>query len=129
MSMENNSHVKIVIKDMVVDVRIGLYAHEKAGGRSQRIIVNVELFLDKSYLSDITPETIMDYDTIHSAILGWSEAPHVLLIETYANDLLDICFTDDRVEAAKISITKPDIFDDVERAGVEVFMTRVDWSA
>lgn len=111
-----------------MDVRIGLHDHEKAGGRSQRVIVNVELFADtKGYLSDARPETIIDYDDIYNGIQAWSQNRHTELIETYLADLLSLCFDYQKVTAARVSITKPDIFENAERVGVEVFMTRADW--
>lgn len=120
------SMVKIILKDMELDVRIGLHDHEK--GRSQRVIVGVELYAcGKSYLRGATRETIIDYDHIYKAIREWAGKPHVLLIETYIDELMAICFADARVSAARVSLVKPDIFPDVARAGVEVFLMREDW--
>lgn len=126
--MKKNSHIKIILEDMQVNVRIGLHPHEQENGRSQAILVNVELFANSNnYLHDATHQSIINYDYIHDAIRDWADRPHVMLIETYVSELMDICFREQKVEAAKISITKPDIFDDVERVGVEAFMTRDDW--
>lgn len=129
MIMENNSHAKIVLTDMEIDVRIGLHAHEQEGGRSQRILVSVELFVSAvDYLTDTTKDTIIDYDYIYGGIKAWANRPHTLLIETYVHELLGLCFKDERIAAARVSVTKPDIFPDVARAGVEAFMCRADWA-
>ena len=124
--MENNSHVKIVLREMTVDVRIGLHEHEK--GAAQRILINAELFAAPGlYLQTASRETIIDYDRIRNAILQWAERPHTLLIETYLKELVDLCFMDARIEACRVSVAKPDIFKDVKHVGVEVFMRREDW--
>ncbi|MGB0720436.1 MAG: dihydroneopterin aldolase [Bdellovibrionales bacterium] len=123
-----SSYVKIIVKNMVVDVRIGLHAHERENDRTQRVIVNVELFTDpKGYLDNPQPDTIIDYDYIYNAITAWAQKPHVLLIETYLGELVDLCFEHSKVEAARVSITKPDIFEEVEQVGVEVYASRADW--
>lgn len=128
--MEKNSFIKIIIKDMRVHVRIGLHAHEQENGFTQDIIVNIALYAKADgYLDEPSRESIIDYDYIHSAIKAWADRAHVMLIETYLAELLDVCFEHPKVEAAKISITKPDIFDDVEQVGVETYMTRDDWDA
>lgn len=127
-NMQKDSHIKIIVKDLNVDVRIGLHDHEKEHGRSQRIIVNVELFAGVSgYLKDAGHDTIIDYDDIYTGIQQWSQNDHTELIETYLSDLLGLCFRYDTVTAARVSITKPDVFEDAEQVGVEVFMTRSDW--
>ncbi len=126
--MKKDSHIKIILKDMHVNVRIGLHAHEQENDRSQRIVVNVTLFTDaKNYLNHPTKDSIIDYDYIHDGVLAWADKPHVMLIETYLSDLIDLCFEHPKVAAAQVSITKPDIFEDVEQVGVETFMTREDW--
>ena len=127
--MEKNSHVKIILEEMQIDVRIGLHPHEQENGRSQRILINVELFAALGdYLKDVTRESIIDYDHIYDAIREWAERPHTLFIETYLDELAGLCFQDERVEACRVSVTKPDIFPEVKRAGVELFMKRGDWA-
>jgi len=126
--MQKDSHVKIIVKDMSVDVRIGLHPHEQEGERSQRIIVNVELFAKLGgYLEDVSRDSIIDYDHIYCGIKEWAARPHTLLIETYLNELLALCFRDERVQSCRVSVTKPDVFEEVEAAGVEVFVKREDW--
>ncbi len=123
--MKNNSLVRIIIKDMIVNVRIGLYDHEKENGRSQRIIVNVELFADaQGYLDNPTRDTIIDYDDVYGEIKKWANNGHTELIETYLKGLLGVCFKNEKVQEARVSIAKPDIFEEAERVGVEVHMTR-----
>ena len=125
--MKKNSAITIILEDMQVDVRIGVYDHEQQ--RAQRIVVNVELEVDPSeYLDNPTMESVVDYDFLHDGIKGWAERPHVLLIESYLSELLSLCFSHECVMGARVRISKPDIYDDVERVGVEAFMTREEWA-
>ncbi|MGB4056976.1 MAG: dihydroneopterin aldolase [Alphaproteobacteria bacterium] len=121
----SESHIRIFLDKINVNVRIGLFPHEQEGGRSQRVIVSIELFAPVGdYLSGATHKTIIDYDHIYGAVQSWAERPHTLLIETYLEELVAICFQDKRIAACRVSVSKPDVFQDVENAGVEVFMTR-----
>jgi len=126
--MKNNSLVRIIIKDMIINVRIGLHDHEKENDRSQRIIVNVELFADaKGYLDNPSRDTIIDYDDIYQEIKKWANNGHTELIETYLKGLLGVCFQNERVQSARVSIAKPDIFEEAEHVGVEIEMNRREW--
>lgn len=128
--MEKDSYVKIILDQVELNVRIGLHDHEKEGGRSQRIIVDVALYIaPRPYLKDVTHKTIIDYDHIYKALQDWADRPHTLLIETYINELLELCFQDERIEACCVALSKPDIYEDVARAGVEVFMTRTEYQS
>ena len=114
------------MQDMCVMVRIGLCPEEQ--DEPQRLMINVELFVNvEDYLFKVDNDSIVDYSKVWEAIKTWEERPHTPLIETYLHELLDICFKDSRVQSCRVSITKPDIFEKTERAGVEVFMQRDDY--
>ena len=83
--------------------------------------------LERIYAAATNRETIIDYDDIYSGIKQWSQNGHTELIETYLQDLLGLYFRYEKVTAARVSITKPDIFENADQVGVEVFMTRADW--
>lgn len=124
-----DSYVRIVLRDMEVDIRIGINADEK-GGRKQKVLVNVELYTDRqNYLRGATPKSIIDYSKVIAAVQGWAEREHTLLIESYINELLEVCFAIEGVEACKLSILKTEICKDARGAGVEVFMTGADYGS
>nr|AIA10531.1 dihydroneopterin aldolase [uncultured bacterium] len=124
MKAPSESHICIYLREIAVDVRIGLHASE---AKPQRVLVTVELYADPSYLKDVTEETIIDYKRIHDAVMEWPGRDHVKLVETYARELLDLAFGFQKVEAARVSVTKADIFPKAAGAGVEIFMTREDY--
>ena len=120
-----NGYARMMIRDMVAEVRLGVHAHERDPERPQRVIVNVEMFADgRSHLEGEGLSSVVNYDPIHDTIRGWSERPHVLLIETLIEELIALCFRDPRVRACRVSVVKPDIYDAAAAAGVEVYRVR-----
>lgn len=123
--MSKESYISVFVKQMRVNVRIGLHEFEK--DKPQPLDVSVELFTDVSYLSGIDKDKIIDYALIYEAIKAWETRGHVELIETYLNEVLQLAFGFENVTACRVSISKSDIFEEAEGAGLEVFMRREDW--
>jgi len=121
----DRGYARMMVRDLVINIRLGVHAHERVPDKPQRIIVNVEMFSDgKSHLESEGLASVVDYDPIHSAIQAWSNRPHVLLIETLLEELIALCFRDQRVRACRVSIVKPDIYDAAAAAGVEIYRVR-----
>lgn len=119
------SHVRVVLRDMAVQASVGLHPWERHPERPARLIVNVEIFAYADGPVDGRGAAgIMDYDPIRSAIAGWPGRPHVDLLETLVEELVTICFGIAAVQACRVSVMKPDIFNDVAAVGVEVFRVR-----
>jgi dihydroneopterin aldolase len=120
-----NGYARMMIRDLETHIRLGVHAHERIPDKPQRIIVNVEMFADgKSHLEGEGLASVVNYDPIHAAIVAWEGRSHVLLIETLLEELIALCFRDERVRACKVSIVKPDIYDAAAAAGVEIFRVR-----
>ena len=94
---------RVILRDVVVEVRLGLHPWERHPERPQRIIVNVELFAHQD-----TPFTgkgvdaVLDYDAIRAELRGWPKRDHTDLIETLLEELIAVCFRDARVEACRV---------------------------
>lgn len=120
-----SGYARMMIRDFITHVRLGVHPHERVPDRPQRVIVNVEMFSDgRSHLEGEGLASVVDYDPIHSAIQAWEGRPHVLLIETLLEELIALCFRDPRVRACRVSILKPDIYDAAAAAGVEIYRVR-----
>jgi dihydroneopterin aldolase len=121
----SESYACIFVQEMIVKIRIGLHASE---AKPQRVAVNVRLYTDpKAYLGSVDEASIINYQRIHSAVMEWQGRPHVKLVETYVRELLDLAFGFEKVAAAKVSVSKLDIFREAQGAGVEIFMTHADY--
>jgi dihydroneopterin aldolase len=124
------SHLRVVLKDVMTEAHIGLHPWEQHRERPSRLLVNVEMFAPLSTgLDQEGSGGIVDYDHVRQAIRGWPSRPHTPLLETFLNELVDLCFENARVEACRVSVMKPDIFNEVATAGVEAFVLRADHEA
>lgn len=123
--MQSDMRWRIFVKDLETRVKIGIHQHER---EAQRLLVNAEI----EGIYSAMPKGIEDcfnYDHIHNLVIGqWPSRPHVELLETLVIDLLKHIYTmDQRVDYAKVSISKPDIFKEAQGAGVEAGWTIEDY--
>jgi dihydroneopterin aldolase len=123
----NHSYLRIVLRDLVTEASVGLHPWEQHPERLTRLLVNVELFVVlQGSLEAETRDHMVDYDPIRAALKQWPSRPHTALLETLLQELVDLCFASKRVDACRVSILKPDIFNEAAAAGVEVYMLRAD---
>lgn len=117
------SHTRVVLRDVQAEARVGLHPWERHDERPSRLVVNVELFANTA--SHGAHDTaFIDYDPIRAAIRLWPQRPHTDLLETLAEELVGLCLANPRVAACRVSVMKPDIFNEAAAAGVELYRTR-----
>ncbi len=109
-------HVRTFLKDVQTEAQIGLHPWERHPERPTRLVVNVEMFAHGA--------AFLDYDPVRTAIRAWPGRPHTDLLETLAEELVAVCFADPLVEACRVSVVKPDIFNEAGAAGVEFYRLR-----
>lgn len=115
------------LNDIEVEVQIGLHPWEKFAERPTRLRITVELTSEVlvSFVPSVAHRFI-DYDLIRNFIRALSTRPHMSLLEEVVHDILDFCMRFEDVTACRVAVRKPDVFNDVNEAGVEVFLTRSD---
>jgi dihydroneopterin aldolase len=86
-------------------------------------VVNVELYAAPAARIK-GHSSIVDYDYIREALKKWPRRKHTVFIETLLDELVNLCFRDKRVQAARVSIFKPDIYNEAAGAGVEIYRVR-----
>ena len=124
------SHLRVVLRDVVTEAHVGLHPWEQHPERPTRLIVNVEMFAPlEASLADETRAGLIDYDLIRDALGLWPTRPHTNLLETLLDELVGLCFRLPRVAACRVSIVKPDIYNDTAAAGVEAYVLRADHRA
>lgn len=116
-----SDHVRVVLNDVETLVRIGLHPWERHPQKPQRLIVNVEMFAPWPLKGG---EGFINYDVVRDHIAGWRDRDHVDLLETLIEELMSVCFSLPDVAAARVRVTKPDVFPEVAQAGVEIFRHR-----
>ena len=116
------TETKITIKDLELNLSVGLLTHEK--NAPQRILISMDLYLKPDYLQTVDEKTIVDYGAICDQLKQWETAPHTDLIETLIQNATTIAFSHNAVTATRIHIRKPDIINQAQAVGVEVFVER-----
>ena len=67
---------------------------------------------------------VVDYDYVREAVRKWPRRKHTVYIEPLLEELVKLCFHDKRVVACRVSIFKPDIYNEAAGAGVEIYRVR-----
>jgi len=114
---------RIFLKNFGVFISMGVHDHEKQA--RQRIVVNVDLYIDPDgrIKNDTIRETV-DYDFVRKAIMEIAESGHFHLQETFCERILDVCLEKRGVLAARVSSEKPDVYHDCESVGFEIFRVK-----
>ncbi len=114
---------RIFLKNFDVSISMGVHDFEKQA--RQRVIVNVDLYIDPdSRIKHDTIRETVDYDFVRRTILEIAGSGHFHLQETFCERILDACLAKNGVLAARVSSEKPDIYPDCESVGFEIFVTR-----
>jgi dihydroneopterin aldolase len=111
---------KVFLKNLVAQVSMGVYDHEKTA--RQPLIVNLDIYLDPDarIARDSIRETV-DYNTLRNDILRIADSGHFHLQETFCERILAACLEKPGVIAVRVSSEKPDIYPDCESVGFEIF--------
>ena len=112
---------RIFVRNYVVDANIGIHEHERRG--AQRLALNVDLYVA---LAMSTPRhdklhEVVDYDFVRLTIKRRIEQGHINLQETLVDELARAMLAHPAVRAVRVSSEKPDVYDDVDAVGIEVF--------
>jgi dihydroneopterin aldolase len=106
---ERVSHQCLALRDVRIDVRVGAYPEERQA--SQPVSVDVELYRRCERFTGATLADCLDYDRVYRHLTeGWSRKLHTDLLERLAEDLVEFCLADPRVEACRIVIRKIAIY-------------------
>jgi len=118
-----NAARRIFLKNLHVLISMGVHDFEKQA--RQRVIVNVDLYIDPhgKIEHDSIHETV-DYDFVRSAVMNVAESGHFHLQETFCERIPDICRHKAGVIAARVSSEKPDVYSDCDSVGFEIFRVK-----
>jgi dihydroneopterin aldolase len=108
---------RIFVRGLVLDLAIGVFAHER--GRRQRVRFSAEVELPVGARGE---EGYYSYDLIVEAIRAAEGRGHVELVETHAEEVAARILADARVAAVTVRVEKLDL--GPEAAGVEIRRSR-----
>lgn len=112
---------RLFLRKFEVPVKIGVHDFEKKG--AQRLFVNVDLFIPLSVSTpkkDLLTEVI-DYTFMRETLVNRAAMGHINLQETLCDDVARLLLEHPKVRAVRVSTEKPDVYEDCEAIGVEVF--------
>jgi dihydroneopterin aldolase len=121
----NRSHIRVMLRGVRTEAHVGRHAWERHAERPTRLIVDVEMLAPTEGPAG-DADHLIDYDIVRDALRAWPGRPHTDLLETLADELIALCFSIPAVQACRVSLQKPDIFNEADSAGIEVFRVRTE---
>lgn len=118
------SHQCLALRDVRVNVRIGVHAAEYE--QPQLLSVDVELYRRQERFTGTCLADCLDYDRLYCHITKqWPVREHVELLERLADDLADYCLVDARVEACRVIIRKAEVYPGSAAPEIMIYRVRL----
>lgn len=108
----------LLIRDLVLAARIGVFDREKAA--AQRVRIGVELEVLDRPVDDRRIGDVVRYDKLIAEIRAMLAEGHINLVETLAERVAAICLRPADARAARVRVEKLDIEPDAAAVGVEI---------
>jgi len=110
--------IEVFIENLEIGAHIGAHAHER--GAVQALRVDVRLSVTEPAIDRL--DHAVDYAELADAIRGLGRSEHIVLIETFATRVADICLGMSGVWGAAVEVRKPGALPPAT-AGVSVVRT------
>ena len=122
-SGEDRATHRVFINDLLVDMLIGIYDHEKV--QKQPVRINISLTV-LDHLGPINDDyrNVVCYESIANAIKSLVKEEHINLVETLADKIADICLENQRTLSASVKVEKLQAVSDATSVGIEITRTR-----
>ena len=118
-----NYEKKVLIKELVLDLKLGYYDFEKES--SQKVKFNIEVnYEDKKPSNDKDLKSIVNYAKIVKLIKKLIKNKHYNFLETLAEDVFDELFKDRRIDKISLQIEKLEIMKDCSSVGIQISKKR-----
>ncbi len=118
-----NYEKKILIKELILDLKLGYYEFEKK--EVQKVKFNLDVYYeDKKPTSDYDIKSIVNYGKIVKLIKKLTTNKHYNFLEALAEDVFDVLFKDKRIEKIMLQIEKLEILKDCTSVGIQITKKR-----
>ncbi len=118
-----NYEKKVLIKDLVLDLKLGYYNFEKE--KTQKVKFTLEVnYEDKKPTNDKDLKSIVNYARIVRLIKKLVKNKHYNFLETLAEDVFDELFKDKRIDKITLQIEKLEIMKDCSSVGIQISKKR-----
>ena len=118
-----NYEKKILIKDLILDLKLGYYDFEKEKPQKVKFTLEVN-YEDKKPSNDKDLRSIVNYDKIVKLIKKLVKNKHYNFLETLAEDVFDELFKDKRIDKISLQIEKLEIMKDCSSVGIQISKKR-----
>ena len=118
-----NYEKKVLIKDLVLDLKLGYYDFEKEKTQKVKFSLDVD-YEDKKPSNDKDLKSIVNYSKIVKLIKKLVKNKHYNFLETLAEDVFDELFKDKRIEKISLRIEKLEIMKDCSSVGIQISKKR-----
>ena len=110
---------RIVIRDLLLMCRIGIYEHERLA--PQRVRINVDLAVSET-VDDANDDidNVYNYEEVINGTKSVIASRHIDLVETLAEEIAAHCLKDSRVEDVRVRVEKLDVYAEAESVGIEI---------
>ncbi len=110
---------RVIIEDLRVLARVGVYPHEKRRRQSVSISMEMGLLSQACFQSDAVGDTI-DYGAVASAIRRLTVSRHFNLVEYLAEHIARLVLDDFQALWVKVRVCKLHILPDARNVGVAI---------
>ena len=118
-----NYEKKVLIKDLILDLKLGYYDFEKE--KLQKVKFSLEVYYeDKKPSNDKDLKSIVNYARIVRLIKKLVKNKHYNFLETLAEDVFDELFKDKRIDKITLRIEKLEIMKDCSAVGIQISKKR-----
>lgn len=115
---------RLFLRGLRVQAWIGVHDFEKLA--PQHVLVDVDLYVSLAGTSPSKDalDEVVDYDFVRKAVYDRLALGPIQLQETLCDDVMQRLLEHPGVLAARVRTSKPDVYDDCDAVGVEVFHIR-----
>jgi len=118
-----NYEKKVLIKDLLLDLKLGYYDFEKEKPQKVKFTLEVN-YEDKKPSNDKDLKSIVNYAKIVKLIKKLVKNKHYNFLETLAEDVFDELFKDKRIDKISLQIEKLEIMKDCTSVGIQISKKR-----
>ena len=118
-----NYEKKILIKDLILDLKLGYYDFEKEEPQKVKFTLEVN-YEDKKPSNDKDLKSIVNYAKIVKLIKKLVKNKHYNFLETLAEDVFDELFKDKRIDKITLQIEKLEIMKGCSSVGIQISKKR-----
>ena len=118
-----NYEKKVLIKELLLDLKLGYYDFEKE--KPQKVKFSLEVnYEDKKPTNDKDLKSIVNYSKLVRLIKKLVKNKHYNFLETLAEDVFDILFKDKRIGKIMLKIEKLEILKECTSVGIQITKKR-----